>query len=374
MNYLREKLFDQYTWRERFEIVIDPKEKPASFPFDVVDIPLIIEMNSFNYKDDSNKKPGDEEDKEDDDEGEKEGVERYRVRFNQKMPKRRSTGINFKSTADQVPDFDIKKAPHYRSVEIQREEKKDGAYYPRVYFLFSLYRHPNTYICTSIIPLFLLNLCAIAVLFIPRDSFSDRMSAIVTLLLALFAFFPVIRNDLPKVAFLTTLEYSVYQSIGIIFLILVESILQYCVIGDSLPEYPPPPDTNSTAWEVDTGFSLNALSVIFIALLFLFSLANLVFYAFKFYKYTRKSKIYDEEPEKGKEEQIDLTIDGKKVEGDWLTIPQVETLFAFDKEELDFIRKVKKSMSFQYSIEKKLKKTPSKLQQDFQKWKESREE
>jgi len=200
------------------------------------------------------------------------------------------------------------------------------------------------------------------------------MSAIVTLLLALFAFFPVIRNDLPKVAFLTTLEYSVYQSIGIIFLILVESILQYCVIGDSLPEYPPPPDTNSTAWEVDTGFSLNALSVIFIALLFLFSLANLVFYAFKFYKYTRKSKIYDEEPEKGKEEQIDLTIDGKKVEGDWLTIPQVETLFAFDKEELDFIRKVKKSMSFQYAIEKKLKKTPSKLQQDFQKWKESREE
>jgi len=187
MNYLREKLFDQYTWRERFEIVIDPKEKPASFPFDVVDIPLIIEMNSFNYKDDSNKKPGDEE--EDDDEGEKEGVERYRVRFNQKMPKRRSTGINFKSTADQVPDFDIKKAPQYRSVEIQREEKKDGAYYPRVYFLFSLYRHPNTYICTSIIPLFLLNLCAIAVLFIPRDSFSDRMSAIVTLLLALFAFF-----------------------------------------------------------------------------------------------------------------------------------------------------------------------------------------
>jgi len=128
MNYLREKLFDQYTWRERFEIVIDPKEKPASFPFDVVDIPLIIEMNSFNYKDDSNKKPGDEEDKEDDDEGEKEGVERYRVRFNQKMPKRRSTGINFKSTADQVPDFDIKKAPQYRSVEIQREEKKKTAH------------------------------------------------------------------------------------------------------------------------------------------------------------------------------------------------------------------------------------------------------
>jgi len=292
------------------------------------------------------------------------------VRFNQKMPKRRSTGLYFKSTADQVPDFDIKTAPQYRDIEIQREEKKDGAYYPRVFFQFTLYRHPNTYICTSVIPLFLLNLCAIAVLFIPRDDFSDRMSAIVTLLLALFAFFPVIRNDLPKVAYLTTLEYSVYQSIGIIFLILVESILQYCVIGDSLPEFPLSEATNSTAFEVDTGFSLNPLSVIFIVLLFIFSTANLVFYAFKFHKYTRKSKIYEKEPKKGEEESIDLTIGGKKIEGDWLTIPQVETMFADDKEELEFIRKTKRSMSFQYAIDKFHKKSPSKLQLEIHRKKE----
>jgi len=205
----------------------------------------------------------------------------------------------------------------------------------------------------------------------PRDDFSDRLSAIVTLLLALFAFFPVIRSDLPKVAYLTTLEYSVYQSIGIIFLILVESLFQYCVIGDSLPEFPPPADPNSTTFEVDTGFSLNPLSIIFIALLFMFSVANLFFYAFKFYKYTRKSKIYEKEPKKGDEESIDLTIGGKKIEGDWLSISQVEAMFAEDKEELEFIRKVKRSMSFQYAIDKFQKKSQSKLQIEIQRKKES---
>jgi len=205
----------------------------------------------------------------------------------------------------------------------------------------------------------------------PRDDFSDRLSAIVTLLLALFAFFPVIRSDLPKVAYLTTLEYSVYQSIGIIFLILVESLFQYCIIGDSLPEFPPPAETNSTTFEVDTGFSLNPLSIIFIAILFVFSASNLVFYAFKFYKYTRKSKIYDKEPKKGEEESIDLTVGGKKIEGDWLSISQVETLFADDKEELEFIKKVRRSMSFQCAIDKFQKKSQSKLQIEIQRKKES---
>jgi len=161
----------------------------------------------------------------------------------------------------------------------------------------------------------------------------------------------------------------VYQSIGIIFLILVESLFQYCVIGDSLPEFPPPGDTNSTTF-VDTGFSLNPLSIIFIVLLFVFSAANLVFYTFKFYKYTRKSKIYEKEPKKGEEEQIELTIGGKKIEGDWLSIAQVETLFAEDKEELEFIRKTKRSMSFQYAIDKFHKKSPSKLQLEIQRKKE----
>jgi len=92
MNFVREKLFDQYTWRDRFEIIIDPGERPASFPFDVVDIPLIVEMNSFNFKDDPDKK-GDEDDEYDDEE--KQDLPKYRVRFNQKMPKKTIHGVIF---------------------------------------------------------------------------------------------------------------------------------------------------------------------------------------------------------------------------------------------------------------------------------------
>jgi len=95
------------------------------------------------------------------------------------------------------------------------------------------------------------------------------------------------------------------------------------------------------------------------------------FYAFKFYKYTRKSKIYEKEPKKGEEESIDLTVGGKKIEGDWLSISQVENMFAEDKEELEFIRKVKRSMSFQYAIDKFQKKSQSKLQIEIQRKKES---
>jgi len=87
------------------------------------------------------------------------------------------------------------------------------------------------------------------------------------------------------------MEKSVYVSVMMILLALVESICQYSFIGDSLPVFP---EEIGNFTSLSTGFSVNIVSLLFIGSLILITITNLAVIGYKFLIYLRNKNIYDE--------------------------------------------------------------------------------
>jgi len=98
-------------------------------------------------------------------------------------------------------------------------------YNPDIIIRILLYREPGYLIYIVLLPLLILNLCTMAVYGLGADSYSDKLSILVTLLLTMFAFIPTIRASIPKVPFITFLDLQVFFSISLIFIGVLETFI-----------------------------------------------------------------------------------------------------------------------------------------------------
>lgn len=104
-------------------------------------------------------------------------------------------------------------------------EEKDGAvHYPSVWVTIPLYRQPRYVLLTSFFPLFVLNLFSLSIFRIDRgDERSSRVATVITILLALFAFMPTIRQQAP-IANVTFLDVCVIGSVVIMGFVMADSV------------------------------------------------------------------------------------------------------------------------------------------------------
>jgi len=263
----KEKNLEIFICRMDEEITFDPNL--INFPFDEFNVQLKI---GISYK-----------------KSEIEGKP-SRVYFSQLPCTDQGTWGSFGPTPDHVPDYDINSKLNF-DVKVDTIEYTGGkfTYLYNVVFSFILYRHPDRFVFSTIVPLFLLNMCATAIILLPGDAFGDRLSAIITVMLALFAFIPTIRNDLPRVSYTTVLEHQIFVSIGLIFLTLVESVIQnYLNIYLFIPTLG---NTNMT----DSGYNQISKTVSYttIALSLFCSCGLLGYFGYLIYKCkTKQSKDY----------------------------------------------------------------------------------
>jgi hypothetical protein len=130
---------------------------------------------------------------------------------------------------DNIPDLNI----YYTGVSRVgvRESKFDRAsktdkfvYYPGMTVTVPLYREPEYVLLVSCVPLLLLNIIALCTFAVDHGAYSDRLSIIVTILLALFAFMPTFRSEIP-VSAITCLDAAIFCSVLVLLLIIVDSIV-----------------------------------------------------------------------------------------------------------------------------------------------------
>jgi len=199
------------TWRKTAEILFDSKFD--EFPFDDHKVRIKVELTSPFFEE-----------------------QRTNIRWNVLNNEDRDTLLSFKNEADLLPEFNIAtNASYVVFPEPERKDYPEGAIYykPVVEYYIYLFRQPGYVVLSTAAPLFMINLATLACLAFPPDAFSDKMSIIVTLMLALFAFMPSLRSFIPKVPYLTILEYQLYFVLGIMFLVLIESITNFLLSGNT---------------------------------------------------------------------------------------------------------------------------------------------
>jgi len=104
-------------------------------------------------------------------------------------------------------------------------------YFPVTTFSIMIYREPESMILMTSLPLLVLNLFTIAT-FGLTDATADyggKLGILVTLVLALFAFLPTIRNSIPSVPYLTLLEKQIFIAVGVQAISLLEAVVSLLV-------------------------------------------------------------------------------------------------------------------------------------------------
>lgn len=91
-------------------------------------------------------------------------------------------------------------------------------YYPVVVYRIPTYRLPFQAIRTMVLPLLICDLSTVLVFRMrllppPHSNYNDRISALITVLLALFAFLSYARTALPDVPVSTWMDSVIFQSI-----------------------------------------------------------------------------------------------------------------------------------------------------------------
>jgi len=188
----------------------------SNLPFDEPDLNLKFEMTSV-------------EDKE----------KRRNYRFNCliKKPIVGSTGmLTFKEHSDRIPEYDF--AISQTSITRPMETKKEAGrflyvYYPVTTVTMQFFRHPEYLVFSVVIPLLLLNLFTLSSFILGSDDVSDKLSILVTILLALFAFTFTVRQSIPSVPYLTGLEKQIFVSVIVLFFSGLEAIVSF-VTTDSV--------------------------------------------------------------------------------------------------------------------------------------------
>jgi hypothetical protein len=146
--------------------------------------------------------------------------------------------ISFRETCDRIPEYNLALS----SIEIERpfEGKADPVtsewlyvYYPTMILNIPLYREPENLIFTVVMPLVILNLFTLTVFLLEGTDFATKLSILVTIILAVFAFTFVVRSILPQVPYITDLEKQILISLIVLLISGVGSVAEYLTADDA---------------------------------------------------------------------------------------------------------------------------------------------
>ena len=126
-------------------------------------------------------------------------------------------------------------------------------YFPVVVYRIPLYRQPYHAVRTMVVPLLICDFGTILVFRMrllppPHSNYNDRISALVTVLLALFAFLTFARSGLPDVPVSTWMDEIIFQSILMTCLGMLETVLAY----ETLHVLEPQSFSNATSGDDDS--------------------------------------------------------------------------------------------------------------------------
>jgi len=154
------------------------------------------------------------------------------IRFNVLSHDDPTTLMSFKKSANLLADLYIAtNKSEVKFIKPEKKEYKDNTIYyrPALEYNIHLYRRPGYAVLSSLGPLLATNLASLAVLAVPSSYFTDKLTILAILLLALFTFMPSLRTLIPKVPYLTRLEGQFYVVLGIILLVMLETVTSYLV-------------------------------------------------------------------------------------------------------------------------------------------------
>ena len=126
-------------------------------------------------------------------------------------------------------------------------------YFPVVIYRIPIYRQPYHAVRTMVVPLLICDFGTILVFRMrmlppPHSNYNDRISTLVTVLLALFAFLTFARAGLPDVPVSTWMDQIIFQSIVMTCLGMLETVLAY----ETLHVLEPQSFSNATSGDDDS--------------------------------------------------------------------------------------------------------------------------
>jgi len=138
--------------------------------------------------------------------------------------------VSFKENFDRIPEYNIAIQQTVLTIEDEHKQQEGSSkwlyvYYPITSLYLKFYREPEYLIFSILLPILLLDLSLLAIFVLGPTDFSDKLSTVVTLLLAMFAFTFTVRQSIPSVPYLTALEKHIIVSIGILFFTLLEAVV-----------------------------------------------------------------------------------------------------------------------------------------------------
>ena len=205
-------------WTSRMEFPLSFIAKLRNSPFDTLRIPIKLELTSQTAKNWNNKKEKKSQPKKE----EKKIQVRYRFNFHKytkaAFEENKMQNLKFKETDDddqivKISDFNLLYSE--MGVDIKIEEKKysfknkDGIIIlsPVIIFNLGFYRKPFSSLFNCLGPIVAMMFVPLAIYFQPKD-LATKMSSLITLLLAIFAYFPTLRSGLPSMPYLTITDMT----------------------------------------------------------------------------------------------------------------------------------------------------------------------
>jgi len=136
--------------------------------------------------------------------------------------------ISFKDDFNRITDFNF--VVGKTNMTIGKEYKMDKGnclyvYYPFVTLQFQFYREPERLLCSTSVPLLLLNLFGLAVFVLGASKYAEKMVVLSVLLLGIFMF-SIIRGGI-KVPNTTVMDKQLFVSCVVLFF----SLLEFVVMG-----------------------------------------------------------------------------------------------------------------------------------------------
>jgi len=145
--------------------------------------------------------------------------------------------LSFRDNCDRIPEYNLA----LTAIEIERpaEGKADPVtsewnyvHYPTMIIHIPLYREPENLIFTVVMPLVILNLFTLTVFLLEGTDFVSKLSILVTIILAVFAFTFVVRSILPQVPYITDLEKQILISLIVLLISGIGSVVEYLTSED----------------------------------------------------------------------------------------------------------------------------------------------
>jgi len=147
--------------------------------------------------------------------------------------------VTVKEKCDRIPEYNLalNDIVITRPMEAKIEPKTLKwlyVYYPTTIVHIPLYREPENLIFSVVMPLWVLNLFTLSVFLLEGSDFATKLSILVTIILAVFAFTFVVRSILPQVPYITDLENQILISLLVLFVSGIGSVAEYLTADESM--------------------------------------------------------------------------------------------------------------------------------------------